>query len=142
MSFPTGQSPLPRAECLEDSASEGIRFVTLTVFLAVLFAAFLHAAWNALIKLGTRKVTSMAIMTLVQGGIGVLIATSQTMPTGEVWIWLIASGLFHSAYKVFLAFAYEHGDLSRVYPIARGAAPLFVLLTGSLFLSDALSVAE
>ena len=43
---------------------------------------------------------------------------------------------------MFLAFAYEQGDLSRVYPIARGAAPLIVLAVSTLFLAAPLATAE
>ncbi len=116
--------------------------MTFGVFVAVLFAAFLHAGWNALIKLGTSKLTSMLILTLVQGGIGAAIASTRALPEGQVWLWLIASGVFHSVYKLFLAFAYDNGDLSRVYPIARGAAPLMVMLIGALALSDRVEVLE
>ncbi len=116
--------------------------MTFGVFLAVLFAAFLHAGWNALIKRGSSKLTSMLVMTLVQGGIGAAIAASRALPAGEVWLWLIASGLFHSVYKLFLAFAYDNGDLSRVYPIARGAAPLFVLMIGAVLLEDRIQALE
>lgn len=116
--------------------------MTFTVLAAVLFAAFLHAGWNALIKLGTSKLTSMLILTIVQGGIGGVIAMTRDLPEGAVWGWLIASGMFHAAYKLFLAFAYEHGDLSRVYPIARGAAPLVVLVVGVWVLSDAIAFQE
>lgn len=110
--------------------------MTVWVLLAVLGGAFLHATWNALIKLGTSKLTSMLILTLVQGGFGLVIAMTRPFPEPEVWLWLLASGVFHSAYKLFLAFAYEQGDLSRVYPIARGAAPMVVLLVSAFFLED------
>ena len=111
------------------------------VFLAVLGAALLHASWNALIKSGASKLTSMLILTMVQGGFGALVALTRPFPEAEVWFpWLIASGVFHSGYKLFLAFAYEQGDLSRVYPIARGAAPMLVLgLSGYLLTMDTLS---
>ncbi len=109
------------------------------VLLAVLCAALLHATWNALIKVGASKMTSMMIMTLVQGGFGLIVALTRDFPGGEVWLWLLASGVFHSAYKLFLGFAYEQGDLSRVYPIARGAAPMVVLLISALFLSDVIT---
>ncbi len=49
--------------------------MSLGVFLAVIGAAFLHALWNALIKLGTSKLTGMLILTLIQGAIGLIIAT-------------------------------------------------------------------
>lgn len=110
--------------------------MTVWVLAAVIGAAFMHATWNALIKLGTSKLTSMLILTLVQGGFGLIIALTRPMPEAHVWLWLLASGVFHSAYKLFLAYAYEQGDLSRVYPIARGTAPMVVLVISALFLAD------
>lgn len=116
--------------------------MSIGVFVAVLGAAFLHASWNALVKLGTSKLTSMLILTIVQGAFGALIACTRPLPEGEVWWWLLASGALHAGYKLFLAFAYEHGDLSRVYPIARGAAPFLVLLASGLVLSDRIAPME
>ena len=116
--------------------------MTIWVLAAVLGAAFLHALWNALIKLGTSKLTSMLILTLVQGGMGLLVALTRPFPDPQVWLWLLASGVFHAAYKLFLAFAYEQGDLSRVYPIARGAAPMLVLVISALLLPDVIATWE
>jgi len=56
--------------------------------------------------------------------------------------WVIAAGCTHFAYKFFLTYAYDRGDLSRVYPIARGAAPMVVALVGGVFLADAVSAQE
>lgn len=106
------------------------------VFLAVLLAAFLHAGWNALVKTGADKFRSMFVMSSAQGLMGFVMLLFLPLPQGQVWLWLAASGLIHSLYKFFLASAYEHGDLSRVYPIARGAAPMIVLLAGAFLLSD------
>ena len=116
--------------------------MTVWVLAAVLAAAFLHALWNALIKLGISKLTSMLILTLVQGGMGFAIALTRSFPDPQVWTWLLASGVFHAAYKLFLAFAYEQGDLSRVYPIARGTAPMVVLVVSALFLADVIAAWE
>ncbi|MBT8416111.1 MAG: EamA family transporter [Silicimonas sp.] len=112
--------------------------MSLTVFLAVLGAALLHAGWNAVIRVGAEKVRTMMVMTVVQSGLGVAIALGLGVPGSAVWPWLLASGVFHAGYKVFLAFAYEQGDLSRVYPIARGAAPLAVLAISAAFLNEGL----
>jgi drug/metabolite transporter (DMT)-like permease len=112
------------------------------VFLVVLLAALLHALWNALIKTGTSKVTGMLIMTLCQGLLGFAILLARPWPAAGVWPWLLASGALHAGYKVFLAFAYEQGDLSRVYPIARGAAPMLVTLISVVFLSDFIALGE
>lgn len=116
--------------------------MSLFVFLAVMGAALLHASWNALIKVGLSKLTSMVIMTLIQGCAGAIIASTRALPEGQVWLWLIGSGAFHAAYKLLLAYAYEHGDLSRVYPIARGAAPMMVLVFSLLFLADDIGRSE
>jgi drug/metabolite transporter (DMT)-like permease len=112
--------------------------VTLPVFLAVMLAAFLHASWNAMIKLGASKVAGMVILALVQGVMGLAVALTRPFPAAEVWPWIAGSAICHATYNTFLAFAYEHGDLSRVYPIARGAAPMAVLAASALFLSDAI----
>lgn len=116
--------------------------MTTLVFLSIMAAALLHASWNAIIKIGGNKMSGMAIMTLLQGGIGVAVVAMRPLPEGEVWLWLLGSGLFHSAYKIFLAYAYDQGDLSRVYPIARGAAPMVVMLVGAVFLTDVISGRE
>lgn len=116
--------------------------MSVFVFFAVLGAAFLHALWNALIKTGADKMTGLFVMTLVQGVFGLCIAATRPFPEGAVWWWLLASGVFHSAYKLFLAYAYEHGDLSRVYPIARGAAPMMVLGLSFWLLSDPIAGME
>lgn len=113
-----------------------------SVFLAVLFAAFLHASWNAVIRAGNDRFQGMLLLTVSQGLMGVVMAMFVPLPKGEVWLWLLASGALHSGYKMFLAAAYKHGDLSRVYPIARGVAPMIVVLIGYFILSDALANKE
>lgn len=116
--------------------------MTFGVFLVVLLAALLHAGWNAVIKTGSSKITSMLQLALGDGAIGLVVALSRPLPGAEVWIWLVASGLIRTAYLMFLTFAYEQGDLSRVYPIARGGAPMIVLGAGALVLSDVISTSE
>ncbi|WP_127105545.1 EamA family transporter [Pararhodobacter zhoushanensis] len=110
--------------------------MTLGVFLAVLCAALLHAGWNAIIKTGLSKQTSMFLLSTGQAVIGLVVALCLPLPAPEAWPWLLASGVVHMCYQLFLAYAYEQGDLSRVYPIARGAAPMLVLVVSLLFLSD------
>lgn len=113
--------------------------MSLGVFLAVLGAAFLHALWNALIKLGTSKVGTMVILSVVEVPIGLaVIAVSPAIDPAAI-PWVIAAGCTHFAYKFFLTYAYDRGDLSRVYPIARGAAPMVVAVVGAMMLPDAVS---
>ena len=112
--------------------------MTVLVFCAVLIAALLHAGWNALVKTGNNKQTAMLILTLAHAFFGLCLIPFLPMPQGEVWIWLLASGFTHMFYQLFLGFAYERGDLSRVYPIARGGAPMIVLTVSVLFGVDTL----
>lgn len=116
--------------------------MTLFVFLAVLAAAFLHAGWNALIKHGASKLGGMVLVAAMSVPIGAAVAVTRPLPGVEAWPWLALSTLIHLCYMTALARAYEHGDLSRVYPLARGAAPVMVLLIGPLLLPDRLMAAE
>lgn len=116
--------------------------MTPTVFIAVLGAALLHASWNAIIKTGGNKQTTMMIFTIWQGAIGFAVVIWLPFPDAAVWPWLIASGVIHMFYQLFLAYAYEQGDLSRVYPISRGSAPLIVLAVSAVFLADVVTATE
>jgi len=116
--------------------------LTLGVFLAVLGAAFLHALWNALIKLGTSKVGGMVILSIVEVPIGLAVIAFAPPIDPAAIPWVIAAGCTHFAYKFFLTYAYERGDLSRVYPIARGAAPMIVAVAGTFLLADVVAPLE
>ena len=108
----------------------------------MLASAFLHALWNALIKTGTSRLGAMLILSIGEIPIGLAVAASRPMPAFEVWKWVLMAGCAHFFYKFFLTYAYIHGDLSRVYPIARGAAPLIVGVVGSVLLKDQLTAHE
>ena len=112
------------------------------ILLAVLGSAFLHALWNALIKTGTSRLGAMIILSIGEVPIGLAVAAFCPLPAPEVWKWVLMAGCAHFFYKSFLTYAYEHGDLSRVYPIARGAAPLIVAIVGTVLLADQLSLHE
>lgn len=110
--------------------------MTIGVFLAVLFAALLHASWNAVIKFGDDKMQGMIILSIAHGLIGLCMALVFPAPAPEAWGWLALSVLFHLLYKFCLTTAYRFGDLGRVYPIARGTAPVLVLAAGFFILPD------
>lgn len=116
--------------------------MSLGVLSAVLAAAFLHALWNALIKVGSSKLGGMVILSFGEIPIGLAIAATRPLPEAKVWPWIVAAGCCHFLYKRFLTYAYERGDLSRVYPIARGAAPMIVATVGAGFLADSVTAWE
>lgn len=103
----------------------------------VLGAAFLHAAWNAVVKVGASKIGAMLVVSLAEVAIGIGVVLWRPPVAPEAWPWIVAASCTHLAYKSFLTFAYERGDLSRVYPLARGAAPMLVALVGAFALPDA-----
>jgi drug/metabolite transporter (DMT)-like permease len=111
--------------------------VTLPVFFALLFAAMLHAGWNALVKLGLDRFSSILLLGLVEGGIALLLLPVFGLPAPAAWRWVLIGSALHSGYKLFLIRAYAHGDLSQVYPLARGTAPLIVTLASAAFLHEA-----
>jgi drug/metabolite transporter (DMT)-like permease len=84
----------------------------------------------------------MVILSIVEVPIGltVVLLTPAIDPAAVPWV--IAAGCTHFAYKFFLTYAYDRGDLSRVYPIARGAAPMIVAVFGAAFLADAVTGQE
>ncbi|WGI22540.1 peptide ABC transporter permease [Amylibacter sp. IMCC11727] len=110
--------------------------MTVFVFAAVLFAALLHASWNAIVKFGDDKFQGMVLLSIAHGIIGLMMIAAFPMPKVESWPLLAGSVLFHLIYKSFLTVAYMRGDLSRVYPIARGTAPMIVLAVSLVILSD------
>jgi drug/metabolite transporter (DMT)-like permease len=110
--------------------------MSIGIFTAVLFAAILHAAWNAIVKFGTDKLQGMVLLSIAHALIGLAMVLAFPLPDRASLIWLILSVILHLAYKTFLTLAYQKGDLSRVYPISRGTAPVMVLIVSLLLLND------
>lgn len=112
------------------------------VFCIVLVAAALHAIWNALVKGGADKSAAMGAVILGQGLLGALLLPFATLPDAATLLaalpWLLGGVVLHLGYQVFLIQSYRFGDLTQVYPIARGVSPLLVaggsvLLLGTTF---------
>lgn len=105
------------------------------VFLLVLSSALLHASWNLAIKASSdRLVTAGAQVTLGALAFAPVLAVTG-LPHG-VWGWVALSSGVHLLYGLSLVTAYERGDLSAMYPIARGTAPALVALGAAIFLGD------
>ena len=116
--------------------------MSFAVFFAILFAALLHAGWNALVKTGLDRFSSILFLGLVQGGIALLLLPFFGLPGRAAWPWVLAGSALHSGYKLALIRAYGHGDLSQVYPLSRGSAPLIVAVAGALFLGETMDLAR
>jgi len=116
--------------------------VTPGVLALVLLAALLHASWNALVKSGGDRAALLTLTMCWAGLYGAVGLVFLPLPAPASWPFLLASVLIHQLYFAALVRAYEHGDLSQVYPIARGAAPVLVAAGGWALAGEALSGAE
>jgi drug/metabolite transporter (DMT)-like permease len=108
----------------------------LTVFLTVLAAAVMHAAWNVLVKLKLDRFLSLCLIQTLMGLLGLAMLAVFPWPSAASIPYAVVSGLLHLGYFMFLARSYRTGDLSQVYPIARGAAPLLTLAATWAFMHE------
>ncbi len=111
-------------------------------FCAVIGAALLHAGWNALLKSGADKFALMTAVTLGHLPLAVLAVATLPVPARESWGFLLAGMTLHLCYQLVLTLAYRIGDLSQVYPIARGTAPLVVACVSVMALGVHLTTPE
>ena len=113
----------------------------------VAVSAVLHLAWNVRLKTAGDPLRAATI--------GMLAGSLAIVPLGIAAWWIggrvalpaegialgLASGVVEAAYFIFLAAAYRRGDLSVVYPLARGTAPLLAVVIGVVVLGERLGVA-
>jgi len=104
----------------------------------VLSAALLHATWNAMMKRSADRFIAMAMLNFGHGLPALILVFMFLPPMVESWPFLLASTLIHFFYYGFLLASYRFGDLSQVYPIARGVAPLCVALGAWFFAGEVL----
>lgn len=114
--------------------------LTWPVALAVLFAALLHASWNALVKSSTDKELDTALIHLMGSLMAIPMVALVGWPPPAAWPYLAASIVIHIGYYFALTGAYRHGDLGLTYPLMRGVAPLLVALSAGVTLGEHLSV--
>ena len=109
--------------------------MSLTVFFAIIFAAFLHAVWNAMVKKGDDKYISLTAIVLGHVPISIAVIFFTPMLSMQSIPFIFASAIFLSGYEWCLLSAYRLEDYTKVYPIARGTAPIFIVIL-SLLLFD------
>jgi len=99
----------------------------------VLLAALLHATWNAVTQRSRDPLLAIWLVSVASGLCLLVLAPFASFPHREAWPWLGGSLVLHLAYQLSLVSAYRSGDLSHVYPIARGLGPCVVALFAALF---------
>ncbi len=108
--------------------------MTSEVFALVLLAALMHASWNALVKGAGDRVASVMAINWSLGVIAAPFALWRGLPPPETLAIAVVSAATHGVYFWLLAHAYRLGDLSVIYPLARGTAPLLIVAIAALAL--------
>jgi len=108
----------------------------LHLMVLVLLAAVLHAIWNAVVKSSGDQFLSFTAIRAT----GTIVATGLVffvpVPVSDAWPYLLAGVFVHNCYYVVLLQAYRFGDLSHVYPLARGVAPVTVAVLAAVFAGE------
>jgi len=110
--------------------------LTLGITLAVLGAALLHAAWNAMLKGGRDMMLDMALVVTGSALVVVPLLPFVPLPEPASWPYIAASIVIHIGYYSALVGTYRAGDLSHGYPLMRGVAPLLVAGIGAAVLGE------
>ena len=110
--------------------------MSLEITLAVLLAALLHASWNAMIKGGSDVLLDTATIVAGAGLIAFPFLFVVPLPNAASWPYIFGSIITHLAYYFLMVNAYRTGELSLVYPLMRGVAPLITAVLGIVWLRE------
>lgn len=115
--------------------------MTLLTAAAVLLAALFHASWNAILRINADRLVTLALLTGAPALFSIVAMGFVPVPAAAAWPWLAASVVLHIGYNAFLGLAYAHGELGKVYPLARGTAPLLTLVASVGLFGEEISTA-
>ena len=104
------------------------------VFFIVLLATFMHAIWNGMVKKHPDKVIAVAGIVFGHVPFSLIAIIFLPIPSAESIPYIIASAFVHQGYQWYLLKSYQIGDLTKVYPIARGFGPLVATTISILLL--------
>ena len=104
----------------------------------VLVAALAHASWNALAKSDDDRLVTLGAINAFRFLLCIPLVLALPIPARASWPYLVASAILHMGYYTFLLSAYRYGDLSKVYPLARGLSPLIVAAGAFAFAGERL----
>lgn len=119
--------------------AEGAR---LALVLALL-SAFAHAVFGAINKGGVDPFLNRGAINLSYGTMALPVALFIVpWPGPDLWVWIAASFAVHILYEYFQALAFEKGDFTLVYPIARGTGPLVALVLAAVIFGERFSAVQ
>lgn len=115
----------------------GIDPIVLPAVLAA--AAAMHAGWNAMVKARLEPILAMTLVVMACGLVAIPFMAWFAPPRAAARPYVAASLALHLVYYLGLAEAYRRAEMSQVYPIARGGAPLITALVTVTVVGEALS---
>ena len=104
----------------------------------VLLSAIAHAVWNAMMKSSGDRMLTLAALRCAGLVLGLCALPFVEWPAAESWKWLALTALVQFVYYVLLVRSYGAGDMSAVYPLARGLAPVLTTLAAALLIGETL----
>jgi drug/metabolite transporter (DMT)-like permease len=110
----------------------------IAAIILLVVSGLLHAVWNLWLKKAADPTLFFAsaltaALALYTPGFWLWVAPAMTWTGPGLWPWAVLTGVTEGLYLVLLTYTYRRCDLSLVYPVSRGSAPLFIL-TGGFFL--------
>ena len=109
------------------------------VFFIILFAALCHASWSAIVKKSRNSLVIMAFTSIIEIIVFLPLVFFVPFPTINIWYFLIATTVLHGFYRYSVIVSYNYGDLSFVYPIARGGSCLIIGVISLFLISSDIS---
>lgn len=110
------------------------------LFLLLLIAALSHAICHSILKYNKNPLGILGITSIFEIIIFTPLVLSVPFPTPYIWILIISSALLHGFYRLLVIFSYNYGDLSFIYPIARGSSSLLLAVISLIYLNDKISL--
>src|SRR5437764_635633 len=129
-------------QIIEDAHRQDQPTVPALALALALGSAVLHAAWNLLLARARDVQAAAAATFLISIVVVVPFAAVWWHADASVWPYALASTVFESVYIVALAYAYRTGEVSFVYPLTRGLAPVLTLGVAVAFLGHGATAAE
>ena len=111
-----------------------------SIFIILLFSALCHAIWSALIKSSTNPLSLMGITSVLELIVFIPLTFYVPFPSLEIWYLLFATIIVHVLYRLNVIYSYKFGDLSFVYPIARGGSSLLIAIISIMFLTTSINI--
>ena len=108
------------------------------IFILILFAALCHAGWSTIVK-HHKSFSIMAMTCIVEIIVFTPLVFFVPFPSLEIWYLIIASVILHGFYRLGVIYSYRFGDLSFVYPIARGGSSLLIVIFTLIILQEHIS---